>query len=79
MCIMTGPFFKAAEIKELPVLVKHINQKAGCAAAQEACDDPDSQGCRSQRRAVNDQLRIEQDGCHHESRKIILPHALLSE
>ena len=41
MRVMTRPFSKPIEIKELPIPVKQKDQKSGCAAAEKTGDNTD--------------------------------------
>ena len=72
---MALPFLKAGEIKEIPSTEKGMHQQPRHDAAEKAGYNTDSECRRAKRRAVDDQLRIEQDGGHHERRQPIVPHA----
>ena len=70
---------KADEVEERPVPVKEMNRQSRHAAAQKAGHDTYCQGRGTQRGAVDDELRIEQNGGHHERRQPVVPHPLPGE
>ncbi len=70
---------KALKVEEFPVPVKDEHEQPGGAAAEEAGADAHQQRSHPERRAVNDELRVQQDGCHHECREPVFPHSLFSE
>ena len=79
MGIVAGADFKTLKIEEFLLAKEQEHQKACRAAAKEARDDADDKRLRAQRRTVNHQLGIEQDGGHHKGREPVFAHSLLAK
>ena len=79
MGIPPGTHFKSFKIEEFPVPEKQMHKESRSTAAGEAGHDPHRQSSGPKRRAVYDQLGIEQNRGHHKRCQVILPHPLLPE
>lgn len=70
---------KPGKIKKSLVPVEKAHQQAGYHPAKKAGDEADGQRRASQRRAVNNQLGIEQNRTHHKSGQKVVPHSHLGK
>ena len=55
---------------------EQVYQDAGQTAAYRTGDNPHGQGLGPQRRAVENQLRVQENGGHHKSSQPVIPHSL---
>lgn len=71
--------FKAGKIKEGSALAKPSHARSRRDSAEEAGYDAHRESVLAQRRAVQDELRIEQNGAHHEGGQPVIPHTAARE
>ena len=79
MGIVAGTDFKTLKIEEFLFAKEQEHQQTRRAAAKKACNYTDNQRLCAQRRTVNHQLGIEQDGGHHKGREPVFAHSLLAK